>query len=361
MVNPSQSASDRVAISTQIAKRTAASDNGKMLDERKAAILSAVVQEYIETAQPVGSGRIAAVPGVEVSSATVRNEMAALEDAGYLVQPHTSAGRIPTDKGYRFFVDRIRNDKTGLVPSEPRAVRDFFNGAHGQIEAMMERTSELLTHMTDWTAVVVGPSVEQATVRSVQFVDLSSHIAMVVAVLSNGVIEKRTVEVASELTPAIVDDAGRRLTQAVEGKTLAELGGADTDPAGDADPLLDAAIAALSAAGRQAEFYVGGASRLAGAFEAVDQVRDVLTILEEQIVVVSLISDVLDRGMRVAIGNETGVEPLADCSLVIAPFVVDGDAAGTIGVLGPTRMDYSQALSAVAVVSNRLERELNEG
>ena len=332
-----------------------------MLDERKAAILSAVVQEYIETAQPVGSGRIATAPGVEVSSATVRNEMVALEDAGYLVQPHTSAGRIPTDKGYRFFVDRLRSEETGLVATEPRAVQDFFNGAHGQLEAMMSRTSDLLTQMTDWTAVVVGPTVEQATVRSVQLVDLSSHIAMVVAVMSNGVIEKRTVEVATELTSEIVDDASRRLARTVEGKTLIELVGVETPPGHDADPLLDAAISALGEAGRQAELYVGGASRLASAFDAVDQVREVLTILEEQIVVVSLMRDVVSRGMRVAIGNETGIEPLADCSLVIAPFAVDGDTTGTIGVLGPTRMDYSQALSAVAVVSCRLERELNEG
>ncbi|NDH11228.1 MAG: hypothetical protein EBY44_05775 [Actinobacteria bacterium] len=198
-----------------------------------------------------------------------------------------------------------------------------------------------------------------STIRSVQIVDLASHIAMVVAVLSNGVIEKRTVEVATELTPEIVEDASRRLVQAVEGKTLAEL--EQAAPGDRPDPLLDAAIAALSAAGRQAELYVGGASRLAGAFDAAAQLQEVLALLEEQIVVVSLVRDVLDRGMRVAIGNETGVEPLADCSLVVAPFAVDGVSAGTIGVLGPTRMDYSQALSAVAVVSKRLERELNEG
>jgi heat-inducible transcriptional repressor len=129
----------------------------------------------------------------------------------------------------------------------------------------------------------------------------------------------------------------------------------------DDDPLLQAAVDALGAAGREAELYVGGASRMAGAFDAVEQVRDVLTILEQQIVVVTLIRDVLDRGMRVVIGEETGVELLAECSLVVAPYVVDGEAAGTIGVLGPTRMDYSQALSAVAVVSRRLERALGEG
>lgn len=330
-----------------------------MLDERKAAILSAIVREYIETAQPVGSGRIAAAPGVDVSSATVRNEMAALEELGYVVQPHTSAGRIPTDKGYRFFVDKLRDDDRGLAAQDPATVRDFFAGAHGELEAMMQRTSDLLTQMTDWTAVVVGPTGGQATVRSVQIVDLASHVAMVVAVLSNGVIEKRTVEVETELTAEIVADAARRLAIAVEGKSLGELESAGLEDR--PDPLLDAAIAALSAAGRQSELYVGGASRLAGAFDAVDRIRDVLTVLEEQIVVVSLIRDVLDRGMRVAIGNETGVEPLAECSIVVAPFAVEGASAGTIGVLGPTRMDYSQALSAVAVVSRRLERELNEG
>ncbi len=332
-----------------------------MLDERKAAILSAVVQEYIETAQPVGSGRVSTVPSVEVSSATVRNEMVTLEEQGYLAQPHTSAGRIPTDKGYRFFVDQLRKNESQGPPNDPTPPRDLFGGAHGQLGSMMERTSELLTRLTDWTAVVLSPSAEQATIRSVQLIDMSSHIAMVVAVLSNGVIEKRTVEVASELTRPIVEDAGRRLAQAVEGKTLGEVATSLEHPNDGFDPLLRAALDALSAAGRQAELYVGAASRMAGAFDAVEQVRAVLAILEEQIVVVSLIRNVLDRGMRVAIGVETGVEPLADCSLVIAPFAVDGAAAGTIGVLGPTRMDYSHALSAVAVVSKQLERALSEG
>lgn len=330
-----------------------------MLDERKAAILRAVVQEYIETAQPVGSGRIATVPGVEVSSATVRNEMGALEEAGYLVQPHTSAGRIPTDKGYRFFVDLLRASDAAIDPVDQTQVRDFFMGVHGELETALSRTSSLLTSLTDWTTVVVSPIVGQATVRTVQLIDLSSHIAMVVAVLSNGVIEKRTIDVALELTPEIVEDAGRRLAQTIEGKTLSELG--ETVAEGEQDLLLDAAIAALGAAGRKAELYVGGASRMASAFEAVEQVREVLSILEEQIVVVSLIRDVLNRGMRVAIGEETGVGSLAECSLVLAPFRIDGSTDGTIGILGPTRMDYSQALSAVAVVSQRLERALTEG
>ena len=328
-----------------------------MLDDRKAAILSAVVQEYIATAQPVGSGKISDAPGISVSSATVRNEMAALEEQGFLVQPHTSAGRIPTDKGYRFFVDELRSLEPALIASDRGRVKDFFDATSGALESTLAQTSDLLTELTNCTAVVVGPSGTVATIRSTQLVDLSTHIAMVVAVLSNGVIEKRMLEVAVELTAEIVQDAGRRLAVAVDGKTLAELEGVEEHQ----DPLLDAALTALSAAGREAEMYIGGASRVASAFDAVEQVRDILTILEQQIVVVTLISDVLDRGMRVAIGGETGVEPLAECSLVVAPYLIEGEHAGTVGVLGPTRMNYTQALAAVAVVSRRLGNVLSEG
>ncbi len=328
-----------------------------MLDDRKAAILSAVVQEYIGTALPVGSGRVASSAHVGVSAATIRNEMSALEEQGYLTQPHTSAGRIPTDKGYRFFVDHLRAIDPVLAKADSSMVSEFFESANSELETMLNRTSDLLSDLTDWTGVVVGPSVEVATIRSVQLVDLSSRVVMVVAVLSNGAIEKRTVETADEVTREIVADAGRRLADVVVGRSIVDLA-VDLTP--DDDPLVSAAIEAIREAGRNAEVFVGGASRVASAFEAVEQVREVLAILEQQIVVVSLISDVIERGMRVAIGEETGMAPLAECSLVVAPYNVGGEAAGTIGVIGPTRMNYSQALSAVAVVSLRLGQALSE-
>jgi len=329
-----------------------------MLDDRKAAILSAVVQEYIGTAMPVGSGRIASASRVGVSAATIRNEMSALEDQGYLAQPHTSAGRIPTDKGYRFFVDHLRATDPVMASADTSRVSDFFASANSELENMLNRTSDLLSSLTDWTGVVIGPSVEVATIRSVQLVDLSTHVVMVVAVLSNGAIEKRTIETADEVTGDIVADAGRRLAEVVVGRSFAELADGLMP---DDDPLVSAAIVAIREAGRSSEVFVGGASRVASAFEAVDQVREVLAILEQQVLVVTLISDVIERGMSVAIGEETGMAPLSECSLVVAPYSVDGAAAGTIGVIGPTRMDYSQALSAVAVVSLRLGQALSEG
>ena len=135
-----------------------------MLDERKAAILRAVVEEYIETAQPVGSSHVASAPGVDVSSATVRNEMAGLEAEGYLRQPHTSAGRVPTEKGYRFFVDHLR-PPTQLGDRSQSQVREFFDRAHGEVEEMLAQTSRLLSNLTKLTSVVVAPGPAEATVR----------------------------------------------------------------------------------------------------------------------------------------------------------------------------------------------------
>jgi heat-inducible transcriptional repressor len=157
-----------------------------MLDERKAAILRAVVEEYIDTAQPVGSAHVAQADGVDVSSATVRNEMAILETEGFLRQPHTSAGRVPTEKGYRFFVDNISVSTPHgvLEPAKKAQVQTFFARAHGQLEEMLHDTSCLLSSLTHYAAMVVPPQHEDATVRSVQIVGLGSRVALVVAVLS---------------------------------------------------------------------------------------------------------------------------------------------------------------------------------
>src|SRR5262245_13898515 len=150
-----------------------------MLDERKTAILRAVVQEYIETAQPVGSGHVASAPGVRVSSATVRNEMAVLEQEGYLTQPHTSAGRIPTDKGYRFFVDHLTHPGR-LDDIRRQQVGDFFASSRGALEGLLRRTGQLLNELTNYAALVVGPTQDRAKVRSVQIVGLSPRHATVV-------------------------------------------------------------------------------------------------------------------------------------------------------------------------------------
>jgi heat-inducible transcriptional repressor len=334
-----------------------------MLDDRKAAILRAVVREYIETAQPVGSTHVARSLEVQVSPATVRNDMAVLEQEGYVHQPHTSAGRVPTDKGYRFFVDSMGVGPGTLDAAQHTQVSEFFASAHGAIERMLLDTTRLLSGLTDYAAVVVGPPHEDATIRSVQLVGLGGRTALVVAVLSNGVVEKSTIEVSEDTTHEQLEAASRALGAALIGGTLARL--PDAPVTGDAalDDLSVIARASLAGAHRSEadQVFVGGVSRMAQAFDAVDTVRQVLAILEQQYVVVGLLRDVLDRGLSVAIGAEHGFEPLAGCSVVVAPYEVEGEVAGSIGVVGPTRMHYPQALAAVAVVSQRLGRRLSEG
>ena len=329
-----------------------------MLDDRKAAILYAVVHEYIRTAQPVGSSRVARSPAIDASPATVRSEMAALSEQQYLIQPHTSAGRVPTAKGYRFFVDqwRGRSPAPTLDPADRRQVNDFFSIPHGGFESILSDTTGLLSDLTDWTAVVVAPSPAAATVRSAQLVELAVGTVMVVAVMSNGAIEKRTIDVPGDTAPQVVADASQRLARRVVGRTLAEVEDCDEPD----DKLLSAAIAALREARAHHEVFVGGTSKLAAAFDAVEQLSEVLGLLEKQLVVVTLMRRVIDRGLRVAIGEETGVPSLADCSLVLAPYSSEGSDGGTIAVIGPTRMDYPQALSAVAAVSRRLGPALSE-
>ena len=331
-----------------------------MLDDRKTAILSAVVQEYISTAQPVGSSHIAGAPHINVSSATVRSELSHLESEGYLIQPHTSAGRIPTDKGYRYFVDHL--SKPGrLDQTSAKQVGDFFSTAYGRLEEMLHQTSNLLAELTSNAAVVVGPKAVASPVRKVQLVSLSPTSATVIAVFANGAVENGTIELVEGDDDARLAAAGARLSEALDGHALGFIGVVDGSGDEHVDRLCRASLLELHDIHDVDHVYTGGVAAVADAFDAVDVVRSVLHTLEQQFVVVSLVSGIVDRGMSVAIGGEHGVEPLAACSVVVAPVVVDGEHLGSVGVLGPTRMDYPQALATVDVVSEQLGHRIEEG
>lgn len=331
------------------------------LDDRKSAILRAVVQQYIETAQPVGSTVVADRPEVAVSSATVRNELHNLEADGYLAQPHTSAGRIPTQKGYRFFVDSMTGNE-GVSPATVTQVSDFYAAAHGELETMLQQTSSLLSNLTGSAAVVTGEPGAAVTIRSIQLIDLHPETLMVVLVTSSGSVLKRTLDVPPGL------DLSTELTTAqailgdnLVGRPLAHLGTwqppMDQPGGGLAAATIAAACLAADEAGSQV--YVDGASSIAGSFDARDTIRSVLTVLEKQFVVVSLLRELVESGMTVAIGSETGVATLSECSLVVAPYHSDTGQVGAIAVVGPTRMDYARTVSAVNEVSRQLSSLLS--
>lgn len=330
-----------------------------MLDERKTAILRAVVQEYVATGQPVGSQHIATLSAFKVSPATVRNEMAVLEQEGYLAQPHTSAGRIPTDKGYRFFVDTLAPDGQ-LTDADVKQVGDFFKMAGGRLEDLLRHTSTLLANITHHAAVVVGPDVEAATVLAVHVNRITSRSATVVVVLSNHAVENETIQLSDDITDAHIADAVEHLNKHLRGSNMSDLNPFPSANNAHVDSVCYAAVNALGIHRNDKPVFVGGAAALAQAFETVDVVRDVLQVIEQQYIVVSMVQDLLDRGLTVAIGAEHGVEPLAACSVVVAPVIADGEVLGSVGVLGPTRMNYPQALATVEVVSDHLGKRLSE-
>jgi len=332
------------------------------MDDRKAAILRAIVEEYVATAQPVGSQTVART-GLGVSSATVRNDMTVLEREGYLVQPHTSAGRIPTDMGYRYFVDHFIKQRA-LPAAERRAVSEFFASAHRALEDLLHETSQMLARVTDHAAVVVGPPHDVAQVRTVQLVPLHPGVVLAIAVLSNGAVLKNTLHVPSEPDEATVAAASAALNGHLGGRPLPDTG----DGVSSGDQLVDAIVEAAragfveaSAASSSEALYVGGTSRLAAeqAFATADRTARLLELLEHQVVVVSLVRNLLDQGVNVSIGAENEMDELRDCAIVLAPYEVEGEIAGTVGILGPTRMDYRQAMGAVAAVSDQLGRLLS--
>jgi heat-inducible transcriptional repressor len=332
------------------------------LDERKAAVLRAIVEQYVDTAQPVGSQTVTSTAGLGVSAATVRNEMSVLEREGYITQPHTSAGRVPTDRGYRYYVDHL-GGAGQLAPNERRRIAEFFTSATRAMDELLNETSHLLARVTAHAAVVIGPEAQAVVVRAAHLVQLQPNVALAVVVLSNGVIEKEVVPLTADATEADVAQASARFAAQLAGRRLGDLGPAPQARPGDtADAVLAAAYAALENRTHHGEaLYVGGASRLAAEHDAfvVTSTARLLELLEQHAVLATLMRELLGPGLTVRIGAENERADLLECSLVLAPYLVEGEVAGTVGVLGPTRMDYRKAQAAVSAVSQQLGRRLS--
>jgi heat-inducible transcriptional repressor len=326
------------------------------LDARKASILEAVVAEHIDTAQPVGSTSVAHSRDVKVSPATVRSEMVTLEREGYLAQPHTSAGRVPTDKGYRYFVDHL---KSGVMSSaQQHQVSEFFANVRGEVEDVLEQTSTLLSHLTNYTSMVVASGHSHATILSVQLVSMDARHQLLVSVFSDGSVIKHSVTSDFDATHEEVSEASRQLNALLLATTL-ETRVQVPSRTDHVATLIRESVSVLHAEkpttdGEQV--FIGGSSHVAEVFDGVETVRKVLGILEQELLVVTLVQDILDQGLSVAIGSEHGYEPLSSCAVIVAPVSIDGEPAGAVGLLGPTRMKYREALAAAGVVSQHLTR-----
>lgn len=327
-------------------------------DERRLEVLRAIVEDFVSTNEPVGSRAIAENHALGVSPATVRNDMAVLEEEGYITQPHTSAGRIPTDRGYRLFVDRLSSVKP-LSPAERRALHTFLAGAV-DLDDVVRRSVRLLAQFTRQVAIVQYPTLSRSRVRHIEVVPLASERLLLVLITDTGRVEQRTVEIRTSLSDEEVADLRSLLNAALERILLVDAPTAlseltDRAPGGLRDTLLAVTSVLLEALVDHPEERVvlaGTANLARNPVDFAHRLRPILEALEEQVVLLKLFGEAAEPGsVVVRIGEENPVQELRVTSVVAAGYGVPGAPLASLGVLGPTRMDYPATIAAVRAIA----------
>jgi heat-inducible transcriptional repressor len=334
-----------------------------MQDDRRLAVLRAIVEDYVATQEPVGSKALVERHSLGVSPATVRNDMAALEEEGFITQPHTSAGRIPTDKGYRLFVDRLTTLKP-MSAAEKRAIATLLDGAV-DLDDVVHRSVRLLSQLTHQVAVVQYPTLARSTVRHVELVALGPTRVLVVLILSTGRVEQRLVELEQPIGDDDLAEVRTTVHRAAIGETIAGALTALRD-VGDHGVVTASIVAtlveAMSDHRSDERVVVGGTANLARYGDSFDvDVRPLLEALEEHVVLLKLLGEAHSGGgVVVRIGHEGPYEELASTSVVSTGYGPGDEALATLGIVGPTRMDYPGTMVAVRAVARYVSRILDE-
>jgi len=327
-------------------------------DQRRFEVLRAIVADYVSTNEPVGSKALVDRHNLGVSSATVRNDMAALEEEGLIAQPHTSAGRVPTDAGYRMFVDRI-NEIKPLTTAERRAIQAFLDGAL-DLDDVMRRSVRLLAQLTQQVAVVQYPTLTRSTVRHVEVVTITPARLMLVLITDTGRVDQRMVDLGDVLGDEDVARLRNVLNQAMAEKRLADASAAVAELPEQAPPELRDAMTRVSSVlieslveHPEERMVLGGTPNLTrNVADFPNSLRQVLEALEEQVVVLKLLAAARDsRTVTVRIGMENEAEEMQTTSVVSTGYGSHGMVLGGMGVVGPTRMDYPGTMAAVRAVA----------
>ncbi|WP_165985616.1 heat-inducible transcriptional repressor HrcA [Streptomyces sp. YIM 98790] len=337
-----------------------------MLSERRLQVLRAIVQDYVGTEEPVGSKALTERHNLNVSPATVRNDMAALEEEGYITQPHTSAGRVPTDKGYRLFVDRLAEIKP-LSPAERRAIQNFLGGAV-DLDDVVGRTVRLLAQLTRQVAIVQYPSLTRSTVRHVELLQLAPARVMLVLITDTGRVEQRVIDCPAQIGESSLADLRARLNARVAGEPFNQVPLLVQDLAESFDredrPTVNSVLATLLETlveETEERLMVAGTAnltRLTHDFPLT--LQPVLEALEEQVVLLKLLGETKDAQMQVRIGHENPHESLTSTSVVTVGYGTGQEAVARLGVIGPTRMDYPGTMGAVRAVARYVGQILAE-
>jgi heat-inducible transcriptional repressor len=337
------------------------------LSEREQLLLKVLVGSYIRDGQPVGSRALSRESGLALSSATIRNIVADLEQLGFVSSPHTSAGRIPTDKGYRFFVDSLLKARAPIEDDPAFAeLRRQLDSSRDDSKALVAAASQLLSNVTRLAGVVTLPRAQQASITQIEFVGLSDNRALVILVFNDREVQNRIIQLERYHSADELRRAANLLTERCRGKTLAQVRGDILREMQEARETMNALMKdAISVAERvfqsdetsRMEYMIAGETNLMGAgelssveklrrlFEAFNEKRDILNLLDH-----SLRAD----GVQIFIGQESGFRILDDCSVITAPYSADNEVVGVIGVIGPTRMAYERVIPIVDVTAKIL-------
>ncbi|ORV80969.1 heat-inducible transcriptional repressor HrcA [Mycobacterium interjectum] len=333
-------------------------------DERRFEVLRAIVADFVSTQEPIGSKSLVERHNLGVSSATVRNDMAVLEAEGYITQPHTSSGRVPTEKGYREFVDRLADVKP-LSSAERTAILSFLESGV-DLDDVLRRAVRLLAQLTRQVAVVQYPTLSTSTVRHLEVIGLTPARLLMVVITDSGRVDQRIVELGDVIDDHQLSQLREMLGQALVGKRLAAASTAVADLAGELHGRSGLANNLSDAVGRSAtvlleslvehteeRLLMGGTANLTrNAADFGGSLRSILEALEEQVVVLRLLAAQQEAGkVTVRIGHETAVEQMAGTSMVTTAYGTSDTVYGGMGVLGPTRMDYPGTIASVAAVA----------
>ena len=334
------------------------------MDERKFAVLSAIIEDYVATQEPIGSKSLVERHSLKVSPATVRNEMAVLEDEGYIVQPHTSAGRIPTDKGYRTFVDRL-NEVRQLSPAETRAITQVLEGAV-DLDDVMQKTVKLLSQLTGQISLVQYPILSGSIVRHIDLISINEKRIMIVLVANSGRLEQVTVELENNIDEKTLNLLRNKLKDTITNKKFIEVAtlvkNFEDDKEINNKVFVGKVIEKIKIMVTQKsdqKIVVAGASNLAKLdSEFSKKLLPVLDEIEENVVMLKLMGEMVNEDeLFIRIGHENKVPNLQSASVVSSGYIT-GDSLSKLGIVGPTRMDYPGTISAVRAVARYLGRIL---
>ncbi len=335
------------------------------LDERKVKILNAVIRNYLETGEPVGSRTISKYTDLNLSSATIRNEMSDLEELGYILQPHTSAGRIPSDKGYRFYVDHLMQEKEREVTD----MKQFVIEKTEQMEQVLKQMAKLLANSTNYATLVSAPSYNQTKIKFIQLTNVDEEHILAVIVMNNNMVKNQMVDVDCALDNETLLKLNLLLNSSLNGLALNEINlgmiSKLKEQAGSHSTIVSDVLDALAQILNENEdlqIYTSGATNILKYPElsSAENATNLLSAFEEKDELLSLVTESLsdqenETGIQVYIGNETPVQTLKDCSVVTATYDLGDGVKGTIGIVGPKRMDYENVVDNLKNLKAQLD------